>query len=536
MEPRTFQRAAQYLRMSTDQQQYSTENQAAAIQAYAALRGLEVIATYKDEGKSGLHVEGRAGLLSLLRDVEAGQCLFNVIVVYDVSRWGRFQDTDESAYYEYLCRRAGIAVEYCAEQFQNDGSSLSTIMKSIKRAMAAEYSRELSTKVFFGQKRLVQKGFLLGGSPGYGFRRQIIDASGVPKTNLTHGQQKVIRGDRVIMVAGPQEEVETVNWIYQQYLGGAYALHIAGELQRRGVLTEKGNRFTVNRVHSVLTSERYIGVNVWNKHSTKLGTRRVRNSPDTWIRYRGAFPALIDEKTFAAAQAERQRRLVSLTDEEMLAPLRMLLKKHGKLTVGLINKTKGIPLHTGYTFRFGSMRRTYELVGYNAAKDCSYADRKQQLREPLAGAVDQIVDGLIASGVPVERTVWNRATVDKDCRLMVTLARFRKTRDQKLGWHVPPTKVQTDIFVIARPDDSGAAIKDYFVVPHGLLSALQFNLTEYKAGALALDYHSCNAAGLAEKVEMVSNELARRIQYRLRGYERNLTIELDVRPPSLSAR
>lgn len=69
---------------------------------------------------------------------------FNFILVYDVSRWGRFQDADESAYYEYICKRAGINVAYCAEQFENDGSPVSTIVKGVKRAMAGEYSRELS--------------------------------------------------------------------------------------------------------------------------------------------------------------------------------------------------------------------------------------------------------------------------------------------------------------------------------------------------------------------------------------------------------
>jgi hypothetical protein len=42
-------------------------------------------------------------------------------------------------------------VEYCAEQFDNDGSPISTIVKGVKSAMAGEYSRELSTKVFAGQ-------------------------------------------------------------------------------------------------------------------------------------------------------------------------------------------------------------------------------------------------------------------------------------------------------------------------------------------------------------------------------------------------
>jgi hypothetical protein len=42
--------------------------------------------------------------------------------VYVVRRWGRFQDTDDSAIYKYTCRRAGIQVVYCAERCKNDGS------------------------------------------------------------------------------------------------------------------------------------------------------------------------------------------------------------------------------------------------------------------------------------------------------------------------------------------------------------------------------------------------------------------------------
>jgi DNA invertase Pin-like site-specific DNA recombinase len=61
------------------------------------------------------------------------------VLVYDVSRWGRFQDSDESAYYEYRCRRAKIAVHYCAEPFPNDGSVTAALLKALKRAMAAEY-------------------------------------------------------------------------------------------------------------------------------------------------------------------------------------------------------------------------------------------------------------------------------------------------------------------------------------------------------------------------------------------------------------
>jgi DNA invertase Pin-like site-specific DNA recombinase len=44
----------------------------------------------------------------LVADVVAGQDVFDTILVYDVSRWGRFQDADESAHLEFLCRSAGV--------------------------------------------------------------------------------------------------------------------------------------------------------------------------------------------------------------------------------------------------------------------------------------------------------------------------------------------------------------------------------------------------------------------------------------------
>jgi len=84
---------------------------------------MKIVRTYADAGKSGLSIKGRDALQSLIEDVETGAADFEVILVYDISRWGRFQDADESAYYEYICRRADIQVQYCAEQFENDGST-----------------------------------------------------------------------------------------------------------------------------------------------------------------------------------------------------------------------------------------------------------------------------------------------------------------------------------------------------------------------------------------------------------------------------
>src|SRR5580700_1879300 len=115
-------RAAEYMRVSTEHQQYSIANQSAAIQEYANTHSIEIVRTYVDRGKSGLRLAGRTGLKDLLDAVKSGAANFSVLLVYDVSRWGRFQDVDESAYHEYVLKRSGIHVHYCGEQFSNDGS------------------------------------------------------------------------------------------------------------------------------------------------------------------------------------------------------------------------------------------------------------------------------------------------------------------------------------------------------------------------------------------------------------------------------
>jgi len=130
-------RAVQYVPMSADVQ-------ADKIKEYAEAHEIKIVRTYADEGKSGISTGGRVSLKQLIADVNAGDVDFTIILVYDVSRWGRFQEMDESAYYESICRRAGIQIAYCAEQVEHDGPPIATVLKSVKCAIAAEHKRELS--------------------------------------------------------------------------------------------------------------------------------------------------------------------------------------------------------------------------------------------------------------------------------------------------------------------------------------------------------------------------------------------------------
>ena len=84
--------------------------------------------------------------------------------------------------------------------------------------MAGEYSRELSTKVFAGQCRLIELGYRQGGPAGFGLRRMLVDQSGTVKGELGRGEHKSLQTDRVVLVPGPEEEVNIVRWIYRAFV------------------------------------------------------------------------------------------------------------------------------------------------------------------------------------------------------------------------------------------------------------------------------------------------------------------------------
>jgi DNA invertase Pin-like site-specific DNA recombinase len=388
-------RAAQYVRMSTEHQRYSTENQAEAIQKYAARRSIKIVRSYGDEGKSGLRLDGRDGLKRLIADVEEGKADFTIILVYDISRWGRFQDADESAYYEYICKRAGISVQYCAEQFENDGSPVSTIVKGVKRAMAGEFSRELSVKVFVGQCRLIELGYRQGGPSGYGLRRCLVDQSGTFKGELKRGEHKSIQTDRVILTPGPSDEVETVRWIYRAFAHeGKSESEISKILNERGIQTDFGRTWTRGTVHQILINEKYIGNNVWNRGSFKLKKMRVQNDPSMWIRAEGAFDPIVDSSLFVLARTIIANRSVKLSDQEMLDALRQLLDARGYLSGLIIDESEPLPSSSAYQSRFGSLLRAYSLVGYTPERDFSYIEINRELRKLHPKVLSDLIAGM----------------------------------------------------------------------------------------------------------------------------------------------
>jgi DNA invertase Pin-like site-specific DNA recombinase len=136
-----FRKAAMYVRTATADF-HQRENQTAAIMACAKRYRMEIVATYEDYGKSGFISDGRAGLQRLLQDIRSGNAPFSFLLLSDISRWGRFQETDESTHYEHVCRRAGIEVIYVDEALASNKTQFSHMLRILKQAMPARYSRE----------------------------------------------------------------------------------------------------------------------------------------------------------------------------------------------------------------------------------------------------------------------------------------------------------------------------------------------------------------------------------------------------------
>lgn len=481
-------RAAEYVRMSTEHQRYSTDNQSLAIRRYADNRGYQIVRTYADEGKSGLRLVGRDALQSLLEDVEGHQADYEAILVYDVSRWGRFQDPDEAAEIELRCKRAGITVHYCAEQFENDGSIGSSIVKTVKRAMAGEYSRELSVKVFAGHALLVRLGFRQGGAAGFGLRRVLVDQAGTIKTELHRGEHKSIATDRVVLVPGPEAEVAVVNEIYERFIsGGSTEREIAELLNSRGVLTDLGRPWTRGTIHQILINEKYIGNNVWARTSFKLKQTHKRNPEADWIRADSSFPPIVPVDVFEKARAIIIARADRVSDENMLEMLSEILSRQGYLSGIIIDETEGCPSSSSYASRFGNLLRAYALVGFVPDRDYRYLEINRALRRLHPKVLVEALRGIeLAGGHVVQDPNTDLLKINQEFTASVVVVRCIQTPAGALRWKVRfDTSLNPDLTVVVRMNQTNDLPLDYYLLPRLDMREAVLRLCEFNG--LSLD-------------------------------------------------
>jgi len=334
---------------------------------------------------------------------------------------------------------------------------------------------------------LIELGFRQGGPAGFGLRRMLRDVSGEAKGLLDRGQQKSIQTDRVVLVPGPAEEVETVRWIYDQFSEHERReSDIAAALNENGIVTDLRHPWTRAGVHQVLTNEKYIGNNVYNRRSFKLKKKRVLNPPAMWIRHNGAFEGIIAPDLFLRTQQIIQERTHRYTDEELLVHLRQLLEREGALSGLIIDQADGLASSSVYRGRFNSLLRAYSLIGYTPERDYSFIETNRHLRSLHPAVVNSTLDSIRElGGSVVHDPASGLLNINDEFTASLLIARSRLTEAGTYRWFIRlDTGLAADITVAVRMDADNRDPLDYYLFPIMDLASGKLTLREDNAASL----------------------------------------------------
>ncbi|HFU8668164.1 TPA: recombinase family protein, partial [Escherichia coli] len=439
------------------------------IKDYAEKNNMEIAYTYDDAGKSGVSIIGRHSLQQLLSDVEQKKIDIQAVLFYDVSRFGRFQNSDEAAYYSFLFERNGVDLIYCSEPIPTKDFPLeSSVILNIKRSSAAYHSRNLSEKVFIGQVNLIKLGYHQGGMAGYGLRRLLVDENDIAKEILGFRKRKSIQTDRVILIPGPKNEIKIVNSIYDLFIDDNMPEFIIAErLNEQNIPAENGTLWTRAKIHQILTNEKYIGNNIYNKTSSKLKSRLVKNPKNEWVRCDKAYKPIISKKKYNKAQEIIQLRSVHLTNEELLEKLKQKLESNGKLSGFIIDEDDTGPSSSVYRTRFGGLLRAYTLIGYKPEHDYSYIQINEALRSFYSGIIEDFKREILKSNCYIDEYKYAPMLyINDELLISVLITKCTPMKSGKLRWKVRFDNSQkADITIVIRMDSQNISPLDFYIIP-----------------------------------------------------------------------
>jgi len=239
-------------------------------------------------------------------------------------------------------------------------------------------------------------------------------------------------------------------------------------------------------VHQVLTNEKYIGNNVYNRVSFKLKRKRVRNPPDMWVRADGAFTSVVDPEAFFTARGiihERNRRF---SDEDMIACLRTLLSAHRNLSGVRIDDAEGVPSSTAYRHRFGSLLRAYRLAGYEPPRDYEFVEVNQRLRQAHPRLLGDVIQDLQAIGASVVRQAQSDFIVINGIySAALYLCRCSRARPGGFRWRFRLPSVRLpDLSIVVCMDEQNEQPSEYYILPSRDVELPELRLTEFNGIAI----------------------------------------------------
>jgi hypothetical protein len=266
-----------------------------------------------------------------------------------------------------------------------------------ERFRAAQYSKELSDKVFRGCIKIAQQGYWAGGKPPYGLQRLLLDEARRPVQMLAAGQRKSIQNQRVTLAPGDALQVATIQRIFREFTETLRSLHdIAQSLNRDGIRSPGGGEWDRSKVRRILLNDLYIGTLVYNRTTQKLKTPTRHNPESEWVKTADAFESLVERSVFDRAQHLIAQAALRYTPEFMLKQLRRVLAEHDCVRPSLVQADQEAPAPSTYAKHFASLDAAYQQV-FQAALDKVREDVESQLRSTIQD-VECYDDFLVLNG------------------------------------------------------------------------------------------------------------------------------------------
>jgi DNA invertase Pin-like site-specific DNA recombinase len=307
-------RAVSYYRMSDAKQEASIPEQREWAHRAAPRHGFELLREFEDQGIPGDEIARRKGLQSLLdycaaefakgRPVEA-------VVCWDADRFSRANSFTTAAVLDRLmgCGVRSMLTREGRVDFEDD---MQRVFFNLRQDLGKRaYSKSVSAAVSRARASRAREGLWTGGAPPFAY----------------------VRGPDGHLAFGDPTDVETVRWIFEQYLTRDVGeIRLAGELQKMGrpYPARKNRRgWSGDLVHCILTDPHYTGDLYYNrtsagKYSRTLPTgeavehrpgktpggnlKRVYNDAAEFIVSEEAHPAIIGRQDFERVQRKLEAR------------------------------------------------------------------------------------------------------------------------------------------------------------------------------------------------------------------------------------
>ncbi|MGA8806693.1 MAG: recombinase family protein [Thermoanaerobaculia bacterium] len=422
---------ALYLRRSTNErlQADSLKVQEQILRAYAADHGMDVVEVFRDSA-SGTSTKHRVAFLKMVETITHGAS-FSSVLVRDVSRFGRFFDVDEGAFFEVLFLGHGVKTVYCEEVFASDTSPMASLVKNVRRVMASEYSRDRSRLIRYAQSRATRLGFHAAGPPPYGMRRVMIGPTGKHVQDLAKGEWKALANHRTRLVAGDPDAVDVVRRIFDLYDVADHGVSTIAELLNAdGIAAPQGLRWHEPTVAGVLSNSLYAGLGHYTPKRKGLSDPLPPSQvEDLRVRDAEGHEAIISVEQFRRVEEKRNAMTRRRSNDALAADVRRAFEQHGCVEPAMLDR---LPTHCSwatYSVRFPG--------GVDEALSRAYvaeiADRREQI-------IDLLRDAFVVTS---DATAW-RVDATLRCALVPL---FRHRRRTGFFWRILPQADAADLVV-----------------------------------------------------------------------------------------